>query len=89
MIIVSQDKLLTTESLALSIESIENKNAKKIMVQEHCGKLYLLGIYKTEERAKEILEEIIEQYEYCQRLQEGNAISLSSGNNYVYKMPKE
>ncbi len=49
----------------------------------------VIGLYKTKERAQEVLQEIIEQYEYCQVLQEGHGISLSSGNNYVYTMPKE
>jgi len=50
---------------------------------------YYLGIYVTAERAKEVLQEIIEQYEYSQGLKKDNAIFLSSENNRVYEMPKE
>ena len=87
MIVVSQNKRLITESLAISIEDIEGKEEKKIMIQEPCGKLYLLGVYATEERAKEVLEEIIEEYK------NGNAVSFYEGYGYVmnrvYEMPKE
>ena len=95
MIIVSQDKLLITESLALSIESIENKKEKKIMVQENCGKLYLLGFYDTEERAKEVLQEIIKLYKATETFKAiSNRISDEVGaiaieNGFVYEMPEK
>lgn len=62
-------------------------NGNFIVRAENHEKVCELGEYATEERAKEVLQEIIEQYEYCQVLQEGHGISLSSGNNYVYAMP--
>ena len=87
MIIVSQDKRLLTKSLELSIEDIENKDAKKIMVESNCGKLYFLGKYATEERAKEVLQEIIDMYGEC------NASCASTGYGYVrnkvYEMPED
>ena len=86
MLILSQNKRLTTESLALSIEDIDNKKEKKIMVQENCGKLYLLGKYKTEERAKEVLQEIIETYK------ENGIVKIDNAqveNKAVYEMPLE
>lgn len=95
MIIVSQDKLLITESLALSIESIENKKEKKIMVQENCGKLYLLGVYDTEERAKEILQEIIKVYKGTEAFKVSvNRIQdvvgkIAIENGFVYEMPEK
>lgn len=48
-----------------------------------------LGIYKSEGRAIQVLDEIKELYEYCNMMQAGNAISLRSGNTYVYQMPKD
>ncbi len=54
MIIVSQNKKIITKSMELSIE-----NTKRIMVESNCGKLYFLGEYETEERAKEVLQEIV------------------------------
>lgn len=95
MIIVSQNKLLITESLALSIESIENKKEKKIMVQENCGKLYLLGVYDTEERAKEILQEIIKVYKGTEAFKVSvNRIQdvvgkIAIENGFVYEMPEK
>lgn len=82
MIIVSQDKRLITESLAISIEDIEGKEEKKIMIQEPCGKLYLLGVYATEERAKEIIKEIIDTYKFNRKGAVGQVQA-------VYEMPKE
>lgn len=95
MIIVSQDKRLITESLAISIEDIEGKEEKKIMIQEHCGKLYLLGVYATEERAKEVLQEIIKLYKATETFKAiSNRISDEVGaiaieNGFVYEMPEK
>ena len=51
------------------------------------GKYIILGIYDTEERAKEVLQEIIETYEDC------NESVVPTGYGYVknkvYEMPKE
>lgn len=82
MLILSQKKTITTESMALSIENSDNK--KQIMVQENCGKLYCLGIYDTEERAKEVLQEIIKTYknENCDT---GEAMYHEQ---LVYEMPE-
>ena len=82
MIVVSQGKRLITESLAISIEDIEGKEEKKIMIQEPCGKLYLLGVYATEERAKEIIKEIIDTYKFNRKGAVGQVQA-------VYEMPKE
>lgn len=90
MIIVSQDKRLITESLALSIENIDGEEKKKIMVQEYCGKLYLLGTYATEERAKEVLQEIIKSYVESKKGEESTSIfgfAIIPSNTY-YEMPE-
>lgn len=86
MLIVSQDKRLSTKSLELSIEDIENKDDKKIMVEGNCGKLYFLGKYATEERAKEILQEIITRYKNWENMKAGQPSGLCLP---VYEMPKE
>lgn len=87
MIIVSQDKEKIFVLENLSKIGIDEDNA--IRPFNLGDKWNELGKYKTKERAKEVLKEIIEQYEYIQRLQENRGYSLSSGNNYVYEMPKE
>lgn len=92
MIIVSQDKTeLINFSNIVRLEVSNNAEGQALIeVHNFCDDFEtVIGIYRTEERAKEVLQEIIEQYEYCQVLQEGHGISLSSGNNYVYAMPKE
>ena len=52
------------------------------MVQENCGKLYTLGIYDTEERAKEVLEEIVDTYKF-------NRCYAVGQKQAVYEMPEE
>ena len=49
---------------------------------------HMLGEYKTEERAKEVLEEIIEFYEH-KRVYECREHILSFTKSFVYKMPLE
>lgn len=91
MLILSQNKDTIINFERINYIEITKKD-------DHSYSIYLnfadsdwknIGYYRTEDRAKEVLQEIIEQYEYCQVLQEGHGISLSSGNNYVYTMPKE
>ena len=106
MIIVSQDKKHTFQSLDLDIESLsyfdDNKfnyggyGIKELKYQR------IMGIYKTEERAKEVLQEITEVF----TAEEMFHINKSSLNNLdeltepkyilrpvsrqkVYYMPKE
>ena len=53
--------------------------------------LDILGIYETEERAKEVLQEIIKAYIENKKTQETTSIfgfSIIPSNTY-YKMPKE
>lgn len=86
MVIVSQNKKISTKSLELSIEDMANENAKKIMVEGNCGKLYFLGKYATEERAKEVLQEIITRYKNWENMKAGQPSGLCLP---VYEMPKE
>ena len=65
------------------------------MVQENCGKLYLLGVYDTEERAKEILQEIIKVYKGTEAFKVSvNRIQdvvgkIAIENGFVYEMPEK
>ena len=76
MIIVSQDKTKITEKLELSV--IENE------IYFEGG---VLGTYQTKERAKEVLEEIIKEYLYCNEQDCMNNIGYVQ--NRIYEMPKE
>ena len=86
MIIVSQDK-----AEIVNFENVVTMrlgyNGKHIVRAENKDKVCELGEYATEERAKEVLEEIIEEYK------NGNAVSFYEGYGYamnrVYEMPKE
>lgn len=83
MIIVSQKKTIITESMALSIEKLDDSEQKRqIMVQENCGKLYNLGIYNTQERAEEVLKEIVDTYKF-------NKCYAVGQKQAVYEMPEE
>lgn len=85
MIIVSQDKseiINFDRTFNIFIEKI-NENDYEINADGEC-----IGDYKTEERAKEVLKEILEAYKNC------NYYSLSQmGEGFVindyYEMPEE
>lgn len=89
MVIVSQDKKVITNfdnTLGIQIEeNIINADGEKdygietITEKRTCG----IGIYATEERAKEVLQEIVELYR-----NQVNKYHYTNVNN-VYEMPKE
>ena len=91
MIIVSQDKTATTQSLDLRIdytynESREFPNFKKEIVCIVDRKYNtILGEYSTEERAKEVLQEIINKYKQWNK-DANNAVTIMPK---VYEMPVE
>lgn len=90
MIIVSQNKEVIINFNNITNIRVLDDNKQQIIAQDLNNKnTYYLGIYVTAERTKEVLQEIIEQYEYSQGLKKDNAIFLSSENNRVYEMPKE
>lgn len=93
MLIVSQDKMNITEDIELQIEEVGTiQNGFPIIIKEPITYHIVdrrynihLGIYQTEERAKEVLQEIIKyykdtnyEYENCWRLR-----------NLVYEMPEK
>ncbi len=96
MIIVSQDKNMTTECLELEI--IDRDIGFAIYSYGLCEDI---GIYKTEERAKEVLEEIIkcyantEQYKClsgmpnCASEEKVNVLNKLAENAVIYEMPQE
>ena len=94
MIIVSQkNKLINfdnVEEIKIEDLSLENyqRNCFGVLGYTVSNKKKELGIYETEERAKEVLKEILEAYKNC------NYYSLSQmGKGFVindyYEMPKE
>lgn len=98
MIIVSQDKEKIVNFSNIQEMNIEEWSTMEegeviwfyvINVEKNKDYQTEIGRYSTKERAKEVLKDIADRYEYCEVLQEGLGISLSADNNYVYEMPKE
>ena len=94
MIIVSKDKCTIVNFSNIQnirIESygthIKGKKTYKIFAGNFEGYTKELGTYDTEERAKEVLQRIVETYEDC------NASAVSTGYGYVknrvYEMPED
>lgn len=99
MLIVSQDRTQITDNLSLRIEVIVEEQGEFPNIQRepisYCvvDKKYStqLGFYKTEERAKEVLQEIIFAYKCSQgKSYTIGDIEKSSGKyeNAVYEMPE-
>lgn len=100
MIIVSQDKERTTESMELFIDRIigdDEPTIYKIYVDK--SNAYLnLGIYKTKERAKKILAKInywnaqFELFKVVSEKEQERMLDYFNRNNIdfnIYEMPKE
>ena len=82
MIIVSQNKNCITDDLNICTDKHELESETVYTVENES---FILGEYKTEERAKDVLQEITEEYlncniEYC---------GMGYVKNKVYEMPKE
>ena len=89
MIIVSQDKKKIVENLNLGISKPGEYNRNYVIYNTEIGEE--LGEYKTEERAKEVLQEIIKVYIESKKAQETTSMfgfSTIPSNTY-YEMPKE
>lgn len=83
MIIVSQDKMKTTENMELWIEELwENTEFEKKLfyIKNPIG---TLGTYETKGRAKEVLQAIIKEYKRVLRTQ-----SRETGQIKFYDIPK-
>ena len=91
MIIVSQDKdkIINYDNVQLLWinEHILNKTIKTFYIYADHD---FLGEYKTEERAKEVLQEIWEFYEIVKRYEcsSDNGIAIFLKNTFTYQMPE-
>ena len=88
MIIVSQDKctILNFNNIQnIRIETygthVKSKKIYKIFAGNFEGYAIELGTYDMEERAKEVLQEIVDMYKF-------NRCEAVGQKNAVYKMPK-
>ena len=92
MIIVSQDKnkIVNFDNIAHIFISKDSDKHYLIEYGKMNGSSELLGIYATEERAKEVLQEIINKYKKPKILQETlDAYQVIKFNNEVFQMSKE
>ena len=89
MIIVEQDKTYlvnfdNVEQVTLAVDKEGKKYA--VIVTTTSNEEIVMGIYKTEERAKEVLGEIVESYTNWNNLVYGQPTGVCSPK---YEMPKE
>ncbi len=91
MIIVSQDKVANINYN--NIEAIYMlKKDDKIEINVRGNYDYTIGKYKTEERAKEVLQEIVKTYVLTEQYKvedERTRIKLMIEGVLLYEMPKE
>lgn len=91
MIIVSQDKVANINYNNIEAIYMLKKDDKiEINVRENYD--YTIGKYKTEERAKEVLQEIVKTYVLTEQYKvedERTRIKLMMEGVLLYEMPKE
>ena len=87
MIIVSQDK-----AIIINFDSLDyvckNDDVPVLYAKMNDGSEIRIGEYATEERAKEVLEEIAEQYEHEEDCKCDRSY-LATLDNFTYRMPQE
>lgn len=89
MIIITQDKNIAIfDKLVEIYKTSGDEKIIKIEAEKINDGYINLGEYDTEERADEILEEIIEQYEHEEDCKCDRSY-LATLDNFTYKMPKE
>ena len=81
IIYLSVDKININYSVIIFKDSTIDDNKIK---DYNC----VLGVYSTEERAKEILQEIMGKYEFSCRMKYRGSTMLGLDNYFLYKMPK-
>ena len=89
MIIVSQDKKQIINFETINFIDIMPMDDGRFEIDAnfaHC--ITELGYYETEERAKEVMEDIIDKYENIQVLKYSRG-SFTTRDNFIYRMPRE
>lgn len=95
MIIVSQDKnkIINLDNV-INIEYADYTNISRgheIYCNGVVKNAIKLGVYKTKERAKEILQEIIKKYEHANHMKCSKSIIIQdmTERDFVYEMPEK
>lgn len=86
MLIVSQDKKRFWNSEKFEEVRILKTRFGEITIRAEGYNDHELGIYETEERAKEVLTEILERIYNWENLKVGQPSGVC---DYIYNMPKE
>lgn len=89
MIIVSQEKnrIINFDNILQIYITIDEDDKGCYIQYEDCNNSYEgLGKYNTEERAKEVLQEIITRYENWENMKMGQPSGICSP---VYEMPED
>ena len=92
MIIVNQNKseIVNFDRINyIQVSKIDKKSKSVIEINYADMDWKIIAEYKTEERAKEILQDICEFYETVERYKSSNGMAIVFGKSYVYEMPKE
>lgn len=99
MIIISQDKTMilnfeNIEAIGIGNPLEENEGKFKILCDITSDNQYTMAEYETEERAKEVLKDIISRYEAIELCKREYSISNILGytlGDYtpIYEMPEE
>ena len=88
MTILTQNKEIINYNNIMGIhvvvESEKNAKIKAVGINKYFA---ILGEYKTKERAEEVLEEIVEQYEHEQDCKCDRSY-LETLDNFTYRIPK-
>lgn len=88
MIIVNQEKRILNYDNVVDIDkTFGNEKDISIIATTTNDDAIVLGKYDTEERADEVLEEIIEQYEHEKDCKCDRGY-LQTLDNFTYRMPK-
>lgn len=92
MLVVNQDKTVILNLDSLYCVMLDKDETNKIIygVSRSKGDIMKMGEYKTEERARKVLQEIIETYLDGNK-EERNCRAYGYGyvKNIVYKMPED
>lgn len=95
MLIVNQDKEMivnfdNVEYIWISNPDINDDDFFKIVAQAQSGNM-IIGRYKTEERAKEVLQEIVKEYENVKAIFDCETGKIKNFINRpkIYKMPEK
>ena len=96
MIIVSQDKrtifnMKNVEAIGIGCP-LENNEGKFLkLANTSSDNQYTIAEYNTEERAKEVSQEIVKFYEVSERFKcsSNNGITIFIQDTFVYEMPGE